>query len=166
VPKISAGILIYRDVGAGLEVLLVHPGGPFWQGKDLGAWSIPKGEANEGEDLLAAAQRELAEETGFAVRGVARPLGHVRQPSGKIVHAWAIAGDVDPGRLKSNLFELEWPPRSGRFQKFPEIDKAEWFAMAEAHRRVHPAQRAFLDRLESSRDGSGARGHGNRERAE
>lgn len=160
-PKTSAGILIYRNVGKGLEVLLVHPGGPFWATKDLEAWSIPKGEPEEGEDLLAAARRELAEETGFSVSGAAMPLGQVRQKSGKVVHAWAIAGDVDAGELRSNSFELEWPPGSKRVQAFPEIDRAEWFGMAEARHRINPAQRAFLDRLESKLASSAGRGPGN-----
>jgi predicted NUDIX family NTP pyrophosphohydrolase len=146
-PKISAALLLYRSGSSGLEVLLVHPGGPFWQRKDLGAWSIPKGEVAEGEDLLAAAQRELREETGFLAAGEAIPLGSVRQPGGKIVHAWAVRGDADPRALRSNRFELEWPRGSGRMQSFPEVDRAEWFDLAEARRRILPAQASFLDAL-------------------
>jgi predicted NUDIX family NTP pyrophosphohydrolase len=146
-PKISAGILLYRHTATGLEVFLVHPGGPFWERKDHGAWSIPKGETDEGEELLAAARRELHEETGFKARGTAVPLGHVRQSGGKIVHAWAIKGDVDPKQLRSNTFKIEWPPGSKRIKCFPEVDKAEWFSLAEAGRRVVSAQVAFLDAL-------------------
>jgi predicted NUDIX family NTP pyrophosphohydrolase len=145
--RISAGLLLYRSAPAGVEVLLVHPGGPFWARKDLGAWSIPKGEAEEGEDLLAVAHRELAEETGFTATGSALSLGQVRQRSGKVVHAWAVPSDADPSRLRSNTFEIEWPPRSGRVRAFPEVDRAEWFDLAEARRRINPAQAAFLDAL-------------------
>ena len=145
--RVSAGMLLYRFALRGLEVLLVHPGGPFFARKDLGAWSIPKGEAQEGEELAAVAARELAEETGFAPSGPALPLGHVRQKSGKVVHAWAARGDGDPRLLRSNTFELEWPPRSGRRRTFPEVDRAEWFALDEARRRINPAQGAFLDAL-------------------
>lgn len=125
----------------------MHPGGPFWMRKDLGAWSIPKGEAEEGEDLLAVAHRELAEETGFTAAGRAIPLGRVRQKGGKVVHAWAVEGDADPAQLRSNTFEIEWPPRSGRRQVFPEVDRAAWFDLGEARRRIHPAQAAFVDAL-------------------
>ena len=128
-------------------MLLVHPGGPFWRRKDLGAWSIPKGEASEGEDLLAAARREFREETGFSSEGPAIPLGQVRQSGGKVVHAWAVRGDVDPGQLCSNTFEMEWPRGSGKIRSFPEVDKAAWFDLAEARRRIVPAQAAFLDAL-------------------
>jgi predicted NUDIX family NTP pyrophosphohydrolase len=145
--KTSAGLLIYRTTPGGLEVLLVHPGGPFWARRDLGAWSIPKGEVADGEDLLAAAHRELAEETGFSADGPAIPLGQVRQRSGKGVHAWAVRGDADPSHLRSNSFELEWPPGSGRSQSFPEVDRAAWFDVAEARRKIVPAQAKFLDEL-------------------
>lgn len=145
--RISAGLLLHRTGAAGLEVLLVHPGGPFWVRKDVGAWSIPKGEAEEGEDLLAVARRELAEETGFATAGEPVPLGQVRQKSGKVVHAWAVRGDADPAALRSNTFEIEWPPRSGKRATFPEVDRAAWFDLAEARRRIVPAQAAFLDAL-------------------
>jgi predicted NUDIX family NTP pyrophosphohydrolase len=147
VPTTSAGILLYRRGDSGWEVLLVHPGGPFWQRKDLGAWSIPKGEVEEGEDLLAAARRELREETGFVAEGLAIPLGHVRQRSGKLVHAWAVEADVDPDQLRSNTFEIEWPRGSRRMRSFPEVDRAAWFDVADARRRIVPAQAAFLDAL-------------------
>ena len=147
VPAISAGLLLHRATERGLEVLLVHPGGPYWARKDLGAWSIPKGEADTGEDLLAVAHRELAEETGFTAEGPAIPLGEVRQRSGKIVHAWAVRSDADPAALRSNTFELEWPPKSGQRREFPEVDRAEWFGLDEARRRINPAQAELLDRL-------------------
>lgn len=147
-PTISAGLLLYRLTPAGPEVLLVHPGGPFWAGRDLGSWSVPKGGVDEGEDLLAAARREFAEETGFAIGAAeALPLGEIRQRSGKRVHAWAVRGDADPATLTSNTFELEWPLRSGRLQTFPEVDRAEWFSLDEARRRILPAQAPLLDRL-------------------
>lgn len=131
-------------------MLLVHPGGPFWQGKDLGAWSIPKGEIGPDEDPPAAARREFREETGFEPFGPAVPLGHLRQPGGKLVHAWALEGDADPSRLRSNTFSLEWPRGSGRVQMFPEVDRAEWFGLAEARRRILPGQAPFLDALEAA----------------
>lgn len=146
-PSTSSGLLLYRYAVSGLEVLLVHPGGPFWERKDLGAWSIPKGEATKGEDLLAAAQREFREETGFTAEGPAIPLGHVRQSGGKIVHAWAVSGDIDPRQLRSNTFEIEWPRGSSQTRRFPEVDKAGWFKLAEARRRIVSAQVAFLDAL-------------------
>lgn len=150
--RVSAGMLLYRFAPRGLEVLLVHPGGPFFAKKDLGAWSMPKGEAEEGEELAAVAARELAEETGFAPSGPVIPLGHVRQKSGKVVHAWAARGDADPRLLRSNTFELEWPPRSGRRRMFPEVDRAEWFELDEARRRINPAQAALLDALVAAVD--------------
>ena len=146
-PRTSAGVLLYRLAEHGLEVLLVHPGGPFWARKDLGAWSIPKGEVAEGEELLDAAMREFREETGFLADGSPIPLGHVRQRGGKVVHAWAIQGSADPGKLRSNTFELEWPPKSGQLRAFPEVDKAEWFDLAAARERIVPAQIVFLDAL-------------------
>jgi predicted NUDIX family NTP pyrophosphohydrolase len=146
-PKISAGLLLYRTTDRGLEVLLVHPGGPVWSKKDLGAWSIPKGELSEGEDLLAAAHREFLEETGCSVEGPTIPLGDLRQRSGKIVHAWAVRSDFDPGRLRSNHFEMEWPRGSGKVGSFPEVDRAAWFDVAEARQRILPGQAEFLDRL-------------------
>jgi len=148
-PKTSAGLLLYRVTPGGeLEVLLVHPGGPLFARKDLGIWTVPKGEIDKGEDLLAAAHRELAEETGFTAPGQAIALGRVTQKSGKIVYAWAVRGDADVSRLRSNNFELEWPRKSGRVQEFPEVDRAEWFDLAEARRRINPAQVAFIDALE------------------
>lgn len=146
--KISAGVLLHRRTASGPEVLLVHPGGPFWQRKDLGAWSIPKGEVDPGEDLLAAARRELEEETGFRADGEATALGSVRQAGGKVVHAFAVVGDADPAALRSNTFELEWPPRSGARRAFPEVDRAAWFPLDEARRRILPGQAALLDALE------------------
>jgi predicted NUDIX family NTP pyrophosphohydrolase len=146
--KRSAGILLYRRAGEGLEVLLVHPGGPFWAKKDLGAWSIPKGEHDEGEDALAAALREFAEETGTALPpGALADLGTVKQRAGKVIQAWAAEGDLDAAAVRSNTFSMEWPPRSGRTREFPEIDRAAWFGLAEARERINPAQAAFLDRL-------------------
>jgi predicted NUDIX family NTP pyrophosphohydrolase len=138
---------MYRGAGPRLELLLVHPGGPFWARKDLGAWSIPKGEYAGGEDPLAAAQRELAEETGTRPRGEFRPLGDVVQAGGKRVSAWAVEGDFDPAALVSNTFETEWPPRSGRKRSFPEVDRAAWFSPAEARRKILAGQRPFIDRL-------------------
>ena len=146
--KQSAGILLYRRRAGGREVLLVHPGGPFWQKKDLGAWSIPKGEFAPGEDPLAAAQRELHEETGLELLGHFTPLSPVRQPGGKVVHAWAVEGDFDPRALRSNTFTLEWPPRSGRHQEFPEVDRAAWFDLEEARRRINRGQVPLLDELQ------------------
>src|SRR5438270_859674 len=144
----SAGILLYRDGVGGVEILLVHPGGPFWAKKDAGAWSIPKGEHEAGENALAAALREFAEETGSApAPGELTDLGTVRQKSGKVVQAWALAGDLDADAVRSNTFELEWPPRSGRRAEFPEVDRAAWFDLEEARERINPAQAAFLDRL-------------------
>src|SRR5260221_5009342 len=132
----SAGILVYRRRDAGLEVFLVHPGGPFWAKKDLGAWSIPKGEFTAEEGALDAAQREFTEETGQTIHGDFRPLTPAKQPSRKIVHAFAVEGEVDADRLVSNQFQLEWPPRSGRRQRFPEIDRGAWFTLAEARKRL------------------------------
>ena len=149
-PKRSAGILMYRRAGAGVEVLLVHPGGPFWAKKDLGAWSIPKGEYAEGEEPLAVAMRELEEETGARPSGDFLPLGEIVQPGRKIVTAWAVESDFDVGALKSNLFEMEWPPKSGRRASFPEVDRAEWFSIEDARKKILPGQSAFLDRLLSA----------------
>ena len=147
-PRRSAGILLHRRGAAGLEVLLVHPGGPFWAKKDAGAWSIPKGEHNDGEDARACALREFEEETGSApAPGELTDLGTVRQKSGKVVQAWALAGDLDAEAVRSNTFELEWPPRSGRRVQFPEVDRAGWFGLDEAREKINPAQAAFLDRL-------------------
>jgi predicted NUDIX family NTP pyrophosphohydrolase len=146
-PKKSAGILLYRNISGYPEVLLVHPGGPLWAKRDESAWSIPKGELEENENPLAAARREFAEETGSAVTGEALPLEPLRQPSGKIVYAWAIKGDFDPASLKSNTFSLEWPPKSGRQQEFPEIDQAGWFSMPAARKKILPGQAGFLTQL-------------------
>lgn len=141
---------MFRRAGGALEVLLAHPGGPFWQNKDAGAWTIPKGEFADAERAIDAAQREFAEETGFAVTPPLLPLGDVVQKSGKRVSAWAFEGECDAGQLRCNEFELEWPPRSGRTQRYPEIDRVAWFGVAEARRKLVPAQCAFLDRLEQA----------------
>jgi predicted NUDIX family NTP pyrophosphohydrolase len=146
-PETSAGILLYRLRSSGPEVLLIHPGGPFWARRDDGAWSIPKGLYEPGEDPEAAARREFAEEVGFVPIGELIPLGTFRQPSGKLVAAWALEGDFDPAVLKSNFFSIEWPPRSGRMQQFPEADRAGWFAPAEAHRKILKGQAPLLDAL-------------------
>lgn len=143
----SAGVLLWRVRDARVEVMLVHPGGPFWARKDLGAWSIPKGETAPGEDALATAKRELAEETGCTPEGEAIPLGSVKQKSGKTVHAWAVRGDFDPSKLVCNTFEMEWPKGSGRMRAFPEVDRAEWFDLATARQKINDAQAAFLDRI-------------------
>jgi predicted NUDIX family NTP pyrophosphohydrolase len=142
----SAGVLVYRR-RTRLEVLLVHPGGPFWAKKDAGAWSIPKGEFGEGEDPLTAARRELAEETGLVVDGELRPLGSVKQAGGKVVHAWALEGDLDADAIRSNTFSMEWPPRSGRMQQFPEVDRAAWFGIDEARVKLLKGQLPLLDAL-------------------
>jgi predicted NUDIX family NTP pyrophosphohydrolase len=149
-PTRSAGILLHRRGAGGREVLLVHPGGPFWAKRDDGAWSIPKGEYADGEDAQAAARREFAEELGSPLPDGAPlvELGEVRQRNGKLVAAWAAEGDLDATAARSNTFEMEWPPRSGRRQEFPEIDRAEWFPLARAREKLIPAQVAFLDRLE------------------
>lgn len=145
--KTSAGLLLYR-VRAQVEVFLVHPGGPFWAKKDLGAWTLPKGEIEEGEDPLSAAVREFTEETGFVVAGEFRPLQPLRQPSGKTILAWAVEGDCDPAELRSNVFSMEWPPKSGNRQEFPEVDRAAWFTVEEARRRIIAGQAPFLDQLD------------------
>jgi predicted NUDIX family NTP pyrophosphohydrolase len=146
-PKRSAGILMFkRDRGA-MRVLLVHPGGPFWAKKDLGAWSIPKGEYSDGEDALTVAVREFTEETGTVPAGPFTPLGELMQPSRKRVTAWAAESDLDPAAITSNTFEIEWPPRSGRKQTFPEVDRAEWFSLEEAREKILPGQRDFIDRM-------------------
>jgi len=144
--KITAGLLMFRRCG-GLEVLLIHPGGPFWAKKDIGAWSLPKGEIEKNEEPLAAARREFAEETGFAAEGEFIPLKSIRQSGGKVVHAWAVEGNCDPGRLQSNLFSMEWPPKSGTLRQFPEADRAAWFAIPEARKRILAAQKDFLEQL-------------------
>ena len=148
--KISAGLLLYRRHTGRLEVFLVHPGGPFWARKDLGAWSIPKGETGPGKDDLAEARREFQEETGHRVDGRFQPLKPIRQAGGKTVRAWAIEADCDAGRIVSNEFTMEWPPRSGRMQAFPEVDRAAWFDLPTARQKINPAQAALLDELEKA----------------
>jgi predicted NUDIX family NTP pyrophosphohydrolase len=148
-PKRSAGILPFRRSSGGLQVLLAHPGGPFWRRRDDGAWSIVKGEYGEDEDAEAAAAREFAEETGWLLAEPLRPLGNLRQAGGKQVTAFALEGDFEPETLRSNPFEIEWPPHSGVLQSFPEIDRVEWFDLATARRKILPAQAPFLDRLEA-----------------
>jgi predicted NUDIX family NTP pyrophosphohydrolase len=153
VPRPSAGILLYRVAAGVPEVLLVHPGGPFWARKDAGVWSIPKGEYEDGEDPLACALREFEEETGTALpKGRLADLGEVTQKSGKLVTAWAAEGDLDADAVRSNTFTMEWPPRSGRTAEFPEIDRAAWFALDAAREKLNPAQAEFLDRLQERLD--------------
>jgi len=147
VPQRSAGILLYRRKRGAVEVLLVHPGGPFWQKKDDGAWTIPKGLYEPGEEALAAAQREFAEETGYAPAGEFIALGEFRQSSAKMVSVWAVEGEFDVAALKSNMFALEWPPRSGRRREFPEVDRAGWFAIEPARKKILKGQVAILDAL-------------------
>jgi predicted NUDIX family NTP pyrophosphohydrolase len=152
-PTPSAGILLHRTGADGaIEVLLVHPGGPFWARRDAGAWSIPKGEIAEGEDPLACARREFAEELGLPVpEGTATPLGEVRQKAGKVVTAWAVEGDLNPASVVSNTFAMEWPRGSGRLRDFPEVDRAEWFGLDEAAVRILDGQRSMLDALAAQR---------------
>src|SRR6185503_14204738 len=144
--KTSAGLLLYRRCPE-LEVFLVHPGGPFWARKDAGAWSIPKGEIEDGEDMLQAAKREFTEETGFTISGEFRSLDPLKQPSGKIIYAWAIEADCDPGQIRSNSFSLEWPPKSGKIQQYPEVDRAAWFNIAEARNKILAGQVGFIEQL-------------------
>ena len=146
--KKSAGILLYRIQNKYPEVFLVHPGGPFWEKKDDGAWSIPKGEFEDDEDPLYAAKREFEEETGLKISGKFIQLEAVQQKSGKIVFAWAVEGDIDPATIKSNSFEIEWPPASGKMRSFPEIDKAEWFNLIEAKKKINSGQSALIRELE------------------
>ncbi|MCZ8545428.1 NUDIX domain-containing protein [Mesorhizobium qingshengii] len=149
--KKSAGILPYRRSNSGLQVLLVHPGGPFWQSRDLGAWSIAKGEYGDDEQPEAAARREFAEETGWELAAAPLlPLRDLRQRGGKLITAFAVEGDFDTATLRSNMFEMEWPPRSGRVQSFPEIDRGEWLDLAQAREKMLAGQRSFLDRLVAS----------------
>ena len=144
----SAGILLYRRRGAdGIEVMLVHPGGPYWAKKDVGAWSVPKGEFDDDEDPAAAARREFAEETGTELSGDLLPLGSIRQKNGKEVVAWALERDFDCAALRSNTFRMEWPPKSGRMAEFPEVDRAAWFTPEEARTKMHAGQAALVDRL-------------------
>jgi predicted NUDIX family NTP pyrophosphohydrolase len=151
--KRSAGLLLYRRTAGGIEVLLGHPGGPFWRNKDMGSWSIPKGLIGAGESPLAAAKREFVEETGYKPRGKSLPLGAAKQPGGKIVHVWAVEDNWDAALLKSNMFEMEWPPGSGRRQSFPELDRAAWLSLAEARAKTSKGQVVFLDRLVEALDG-------------
>ena len=143
--KLSAGILLFRRRGNDLEFFLVHPGGPFWAKKDDGAWSIPKGEYEAAEDPLEAAKREFLEETGSAIDGDFLPLTPLKQPSGKVISAWSVQGDIDPGALRSNLFEMEWPPRSAKTAPFPEVDRWSWFSPDVARRKLSPGQVPFVD---------------------
>jgi predicted NUDIX family NTP pyrophosphohydrolase len=145
--KKSAGVLLFRFRGSAAEVFLVHPGGPLWARKDDGAWSIPKGEFADEEDPLAAARREFEEETGVRLSGEMIPLSPLRQPGGKVVHAWAVEGDLDPAGLRSNTFLLEWPPRSGRRAEFPEVDRGGWFSIEAAARKILIGQAGFLGQL-------------------
>jgi predicted NUDIX family NTP pyrophosphohydrolase len=151
-PKTSAGILLFRKRPGGVQVLLVHPGGPFWMKKDDGAWSIPKGLAEESEDLLAAARREFFEETGATISGVFMDLGAHKQPGGKTIVAFGCEGDFDPARLKSNMFTIEWPPRSGKTTEFPEVDKAGWFSIDEALKKATKGQRPIIAALAARLD--------------
>ena len=152
----SGGILLYRRTGEGLEVLLAHPGGPYFAKRDAGAWTIPKGQPDGEDDLRVVAEREFAEETGHPVEAVRRAgaaaieIGTVTLGSGKVIYGWAVEGDLDPATVASNEFEVEWPPRSGKRSSYPEVDRAAWFACAEARVRIHPAQAAFIDRLEAA----------------
>ena len=146
----SAGLLMFRRIPGGAEVLLAHPGGPFWARRDDAAWTLPKGEIGPGEDALAAAQREFREETGFASAPPFLPLGELRQKSGKRISAWAFEGDADPAALVSNRFDMEWPPRSGRLQSFPEVDRIAWFGLLAARRKLIAGQAPFIDALERS----------------
>ena len=148
-PAVSAGVLLYRRRGTRTEVFLVHPGGPFWARKDEGAWSVPKGLVDPDEEELAGARREFTEETGFDAGGTGteHDLGSFRQPSGKRVHVWAIEGDCDPAQLESNLFEMEWPPKSGRTASFPEVDRGSWFERAEALLKIVSGQRPILEKF-------------------
>lgn len=150
--KQSAGILLYRRRASSVEILLVHPGGPFFARKDLGAWSIPKGEFQEGEDPLEVAKREMEEETGYVVTRSLTPLTAIKQKGGKRVFAWAAAGDFDPLGIKSNTFRLEWPPKSGQVQEFPEVDRAEWFSVSQARLKINPNQVGLIEELLSKLD--------------
>lgn len=153
-PKISAGLLMYRWREGELQVLLVHPGGPFFRNKDAGSWTIPKGEPDDGEDAMTAAQREFEEETGLDVHEPFLELAPITQKGGKVVRAWAFAGDCDPARIRSNTFTMEWPPRSGAMREFPEIDRAEFFSFAEAKKKINPAQVPLIEELETKLHGA------------
>ena len=144
----SAGILLYRINAGALEVFLVHPGGPFWAKKDAGAWSIPKGEFDRGDEPLEAAKREFLEETGSPVDGAFIELTPLRQPGGKLIHGWAVSGNIDPSSIKSNTFSMEWPPRSGTQRLFPEIDRGGWFTVPQALEKLLPGQHRFVHELQ------------------
>jgi len=146
--KVSAGLLMYRVRGGKLEFLLAHPGGPFWKHRDAGAWTIPKGEIRPGEEPLAAARREFEEEIGIKPEGIFTELKPITQKGGKIVHAWAFEGECDTACIRSNTFQMEWPPRSGKFETVPEVDRACFFSLADAKIKINPAQIAFLEELE------------------
>jgi predicted NUDIX family NTP pyrophosphohydrolase len=146
-PKVSAGLLMFRVRNGELEFLLAHPGGPFWKDRDAGAWTIPKGEIQSGEEPLAAAQREFEEEVGLKPQGQFIELTPILQKSGKLVHAWAFEGDWDPSAVKSNIFRMEWPPNSGQFEDCPEVDQARFFGLAEARSKINPAQVPLLEEL-------------------
>jgi predicted NUDIX family NTP pyrophosphohydrolase len=148
-PNVSAGLVLFRRAAQGLEVLLAHPGGPFWRDRDAGAWTIPKGIVDEGEDLLDAARREFQEETGIAPTGPFIPLGSIRQKAGKVVHAWAWEGDADASAIVSNTARVEWPPGSGRWVTYPEVDRCAWCDPDSARRRINAAQSELIDRLEA-----------------
>jgi predicted NUDIX family NTP pyrophosphohydrolase len=148
-PRLSAGLLMYRIKDGRIEVLLAHPGGPFFVKKDDGAWSIPKGEPDADEDMLVTAQREFEEETGLKPQGPFIPLKPIKQKGGKVVHAWAFEGDCDPDGVRSNTFTMEWPPRSGEQQEFPEIDRADWFDLETAKKKIKAGQEALIDELEA-----------------
>jgi len=158
-PRLSAGLLMYRIQNGNIQVLLAHPGGPFFVKKDEGAWSIPKGEPDAGEDLLLTARREFEEETGLKPAGPLIPLEPIQQKGGKIVHAWALQGDCDPAAIRSNTFTMEWPPKSGRQMEFPEMDRAEWFDLGTARRKIHAGQEALIDQLETLVQGGGCHAH-------
>jgi predicted NUDIX family NTP pyrophosphohydrolase len=151
---VSAGLMLFRRGPRGVEVFLAHPGGPFWQRRDDGAWTIPKGVVAEGEALLDAARREFTEETGLVPRGPYLALGSIRQKAGKTVHAWAWEGDADPAQVTSNTARTEWPRGSGRWITYPEVDRCEWFDPATARVKINPAQAAFIDRLETLLEGA------------
>jgi predicted NUDIX family NTP pyrophosphohydrolase len=153
-PKFSAGLLLFRKRHEEIEVFLVHPGGPYWAKKDEGAWSLPKGEYDQSEDALEAAKREFLEETGFSASGAFLPLGEVKQPGGKHVMAWALEADVDARSIVSNPFSVEWPPKSGKLQQFPEVDRAEWFSLTRARAKILKGQVPFLERLTKTLDSS------------
>jgi len=150
--KTSAGLLMYRVCGGELQFLLVHPGGPFWKNKDAGAWTIPKGEIEVGEDALVAARREFREELGTEPNGPFRELTPVKQKAGKVVRAWAMEGELDTGQIRSSTFTMEWPPRSGQISEFPEVDRAEFFNLEEAIQKINPAQVPLLEELIAQRD--------------